>query len=140
MAKFILGVLIVLVIWFFYSIRSKMKAYYAFSLFDEAEPWLTKEGFKISSIYFTVYNDSRLAKHPRAAVIVGEGYKFDGNFVGFVVEVIPGSGVVDGVCIEPSGIVSHHRFASIYAKMYGKSLMDIMQEMARRHRAKYGIK
>ena len=68
-------------------------------------------------------------------MIVGSGDKADGSHVGFVLEVIPDSSVVEGVYLEPYGIATYHRTASQTARMNGMYLIDVMQEMARQHQA-----
>jgi len=138
MGDFIIGAVVVLVLWFFFSMRSKTKAYQAFNTLDEAESWFNSEGIKSSSVHFSSYEDPGLAKNTGASVIVGSGDKTDGSHVGFVLEVIPGSGVVEGVYLEPYGIATHHRTASQTARMNGMYLIDVMQEMARQHRSRHG--
>lgn len=138
MGEFILGAVVVLGLWLFFSMRSKTKAVKAFNVVDEADPWFSKEGVKSSSVHFSVYDEPGMARHPGASVVVGSGDKNNGEHVGFVLEVIPGSGVVEGVYLKPYGIATHHRSASQAAKMSGRSLMEILQEAARQHRAKHG--
>lgn len=138
MAEFIIGAFVVLVLWFFFSTRSKVKAHQAFNAFDEADSWFTNQGIKPSSVRFSSYEDPGLAKNAGATVIVGSGDKADGSHVGFVIEVAGGSGVVESSLIEPSGIATHHRTASQTAKINGMTLIEVLQEMARQHRARHG--
>jgi hypothetical protein len=137
MGEFIIGAVVVLILWFFFSMRSKTKAYQAFDTLDEAEAWFSKEGIKSSSVHFSSYDDSELVKNLGASVIVGSGDKADGSHIGFVLEVISGSGVVESAYLEPYGIATHHRTASQTAKMNGMYLLDVLQEMAKQHRARH---
>lgn len=137
MGEFIIGAVVVLVLWFFFSMRSKIKAYQAFNTLDEAETWFSSEGIKSSSVHFSSYDDPELSKNPDASVIVGSGDKSDGSHVSFVLEVIQDSGVVESAYLEPYGIAAHHRTASQTAKMNGMYLVDVLQEMARQHRARH---
>jgi hypothetical protein len=97
MGEFIIGAVLVLVLWFCFSMRSKRKAISAFNISGEAESWFRNEGIRSSSVKFSMYDDPELAKNPGASVIVGVGDKTDGSHVGFALEVIPGSGVVEGI-------------------------------------------
>jgi hypothetical protein len=136
MDNFIIGAIIVLSLWFVFSMRSKKtKAYQAFNTLDEAEVWLTNEGLKAISINFSSYNDPALMKNAGATIVVGSGDKADGSRLGFALEVIEGSGVVEIEYLEPYGIASHHRAASQTAKMEGMYLLDVLQEMAKQYRA-----
>lgn len=134
MGGFIIGVIVVLALWVFFSMKSKTKAHQAFNILDEAESWLNKEGIKSSSVHFATYSDPYLVKNSGANVLVGSGKRADGSDVGFALEVIQGSGVVESAYIEPYGIASHHRKAADIAKMNGKYLIDAVQEMALHHR------
>lgn len=131
---FIIGAIVVLVIWGFISTRSKAKSYEAFNALDEAENWFAKEGINSSSVSFSAYNDPRLSKHTGATVLVCMGKKMDGERVGFALEVIKGAGVVDSAYIQPEGIASHHAKAAHMAKMNDKTLIATLQEMALKHR------
>lgn len=137
MSEFIIGAVVVLVLWFFFSTRSKIKMHQVFNALDEADSWFTNQGIKSSSVRFSSYEDPGLAKNAGATVIVGSGNKVDGSRVGFVIEVVGGSGVVESSLIEPSGIATHHRTASHTARMNGMSLIEVLEEMARQHRAKH---
>jgi hypothetical protein len=135
MTEFIIGAVVVLILWFLYSMRSHGKAQHAFNAADEAEQWFVKEGIKPSSVLFSVYDEPSLAKNRGATVLVGGGDTLDGKHVGFVLEVLQGSGVVQALYLEPDGIATHHQRGATLAKSSGVSLMDAMNEMARRHRA-----
>ena len=60
--------------------------------------------------------------------MVGLAKKEDGTDVGFVFEVIPGQGVVEGLILQPSGTATYHKQESQYAKMNGMTLMDRLQQ------------
>ena len=139
MTKFIIGTLIVLVLWYFFSTRSKARSYLAHAFLGEAEPWLNKEDIKPLSVRYEIYKEPQLAKNEGATALVGSGTKTDGSKVGFIVEVVPGAGVVEGVYLEPYIIASQHVSASRLARMRGVSLIDIMQEMAHQHRIKHSV-
>ena len=94
----------------------------------EIEPWFKSKGIKPSSTRHFVYQDPVLAKNPGAAIMVGIAKKEDGTDVGFVFEVIPGQGVVEGVVLQPHGTATYHKLESQYAKMHGMSLMDRLQQ------------
>ena len=136
MGELILGAVVVLGLWLFFSMRSKQKAVKDFHVMDEAGPWFLKEGIQHSSVRCDVYDEPGMAKYAGASVVVGVGDKHNGEHVGFVLEVSPGSGVVESAYLEPYGIATHHRSASQAARMSGGSLMETLQEAARQHRAK----
>jgi len=135
MMLFFIGAAVVLIFWFFISTRSKRKAYEAFNALDEAELWFSDEGIISSSVFFSAYDDPVLVRNFGASVIVGSGDKADGSPVGFVLEVAKGSGVIEGVYLEPYGIASDHRTGSQIAKMKNVPLIEVMLEMADQHRS-----
>lgn len=137
MNEYIIGVVVILVLWFVISIRLNSKSCQTFTAYDEAALWLSNEEIKPSSVFFSTYHEPALAKNPGASVIVGSGDKTDGSPVGFVLEVAQNAGVIEGVYLDPYRIATHHRVAAQAARLNGRYLMDIMKEMASRHRAKY---
>lgn len=132
MSGFWWGVMIVAVLWLFFLVRPKAKAIRAFSVCDEADPWFQKNNINPNSVIFSTYEDTGLARNSGAAVVVGES-----DDVGFALEVVPGEGVVSSEIIVPFGIASHHRTASIQAKMSGQPLLDVLIEKAENHRMRY---
>ena len=95
---------------------------------QDIKPWFKSKSINPSSVRHFVYTDSKLVKNPGAAIMVGLAKKEDGTDVGFVFEVIPGQGVVEGVILQPSGTATYHKLESQYAKMNGMSLMDRLQQ------------
>lgn len=137
MSGFLIGAIVVVVLWIFVSMSSKTKAHQAFNALDAADPWLTSEGILPTSVRFSSYSASGLSKHPGATVLVGQGKKQDGSRVGFVLEVLPDRGVVDAVYIQPDGIITHHRTAVQTAQMSGHTLSETLQQMAQQHRQRF---
>ena len=121
---FLIIVIAILAIWFFLR-KSQAPTYDAT---QEIEPWFKSKGIKPSSTRHFVYQDPELVKNSGAIIMVGLGDKEDGTTVGFVFEVIPGQGVVEGVILQPSGTATYHKLESQYAKMHGMSLMDRLQQ------------
>jgi len=124
MNVFFIIVIAIFGIWFFLG-RSKVAEYDAT---EEIKPWYISKGIKPSSVRHFVYTDSKLVKNPGAAIMVGLAKKEDDEDVGFVFEVIPGQGVVEGVILQPYGTATYHKLESQYAKMHGMSLIDRLQQ------------
>lgn len=125
------------VIWFFSSKNSQEKAESAFSAFDEAESWFRENQINSDSVNFGAYEQSGLAINYGATILVGTGKKINGDNIGFVIEVIIGRGVVLGEFLEPYGVATWHKNASMQAKIAGKPLVEVLQAMAKAHKAKY---
>jgi hypothetical protein len=68
---------------------------------------------------------------------VGSGEDAQGEFVGFALEVVRDKGVVASEILVPHGIATHHKAASLQAKMSGQPLLDVLVAMAASHRARY---
>jgi len=130
MTNFIISTLIVLPLWYFFSSHAKARGLLVHAFLEEAESWLSKKDIKPLSIRCEIYQEPQLAKNEGATVYVGYGSKSNGSKVGFIVEVIPGIGVVKGVYLEPYEIASHHVSASRLARLSGKSLIAVMQEIS----------
>ncbi len=126
---------IIIAAWFFF-IRgsSKTKALKGHEALNEAEPWLSKNGISLSSVVFHYYEEKGLARNPGAGVLVGFGSKQEGGEVGFALEITKGHGVIDSAIIVPYAFARYHRTASMKAKAVGFPLMDILLEMATKHR------
>ena len=95
---------------------------------QDIKPWFKSKGINPSSVRHFVYDDPVLVKNSGASIMVGLAKKEDGTDVGFVFEVIPGQGVVEGVILQPSGTATYHKQESQYAKMNGMTLMDRLQQ------------
>ena len=95
---------------------------------QDIQPWFKSKGINPSSVRHFVYDDPVLVKNSGASIMVGLAKKEDGTDVGFVFEVIPGQGVVEGVILQPSGTATYHKQESQYAKMNGMTLMDRLQQ------------
>lgn len=139
MGGFILGVIVVLIIWAFFSAKSKANSIKGFNGLDEAKIWLNKQGIVFSSVIFSSYNDPCITKNTGATVLVGIGKKVNGDRVGFAIEVKQNCGVLSSLIIEPEGIASHHSKAAHIAKMDGKYLIDTLNQMAIQHRIEHGL-
>jgi hypothetical protein len=137
MSGFWWGVIIVATLWLFFSMRSKVKAVRSFAASDEADPWFQKNNINSNSVMFSTYEDPDLARNAGATVIVGSGKNAQGESVGFALEVVPGKGVVSSEILVPYGTATHHRAASMQAKMSGQPLLDVLVEMPANHRARY---
>lgn len=119
------------------QIFSKKSITEAFNALDEAELWLNKQDVKTSSVYFNAYDDPYLLKNMGATLLVGVGENSKAEHVGFAVEVKQGSGVLSSLIIEPSGIASQDKKAAHIARMDGKYMIDVLNQMAIQHRIKY---
>ncbi|UYF70516.1 MULTISPECIES: zinc-ribbon domain-containing protein [Acinetobacter] len=117
--------------------KLKTKSHQAFNALDEAELWLNKQDVKTSSVYFNAYDDPYLLKNMGATLLVGVGENSKAEHVGFAVEVKQGCGVLSSLIIEPSGIASQDKKAAHIARMNGKYMIDVLNQMAIQHRIKY---
>ena len=79
MKGFILGAIVVAILWIFFSFRSKVKAIQAFDHFDEAKAWFKAQLIEDSSIMFNSYQGSSFAKNSGATVLVGTGKNNEGE-------------------------------------------------------------
>lgn len=135
MSGFILGAIVVLILWIFFSAKSKADSSQAFDAFNEAKFWFDRQGIVKTSVRFNSYTDKYLAKtHGVVIILVGTGKNINGEHVGFAIEVKEGQGVVESAIIEPAGITSQDKKAVFIAKQKGKSLIDALQELALHHR------
>lgn len=135
MSGFILGAIVVLILWIFFSAKSKADSSQTFDAFNEAKFWFDRQGIIKNSVNFNSYTDKYLAKtHGMVIILVGIGKKVNGEHVGFAIEVKEGQGVVESSIIEPAGIASQDKKAILIAKQKGKSLIDVLQELALHHR------
>lgn len=137
MSLFLCGIVVIGVIWFFASMNSQEKAASAFSAFDEAESWFRENKINSDSVNFGAYEQSGLAINYGATILAGTGKKINGDNIGFVIEVIIGRGVVLGKFIEPYGVATWHKNASMQAKVAGKPLVEVLLAMAKAHKEKY---
>ena len=140
MSGFWWGVIVVVALWIFFSIRSKAKAERerAFSAMNEAGQWFDSQGILRSSVKsFDSYNDPDLVRNPRATVIVGIAKTAQGHEIGFALEVVPGQGVVAHALLVPAGIATWHRMASMEARAAGLALIDVLSLKAEAHRARH---
>lgn len=106
----------------------------SFDALKEAESWFISNGFDLQSLLFSTYNEAKLTRFSGATILVGTG-KVSNEHKGFAIEVLPTHGVVSSEIINPHGIATHHRTASMQAKMAGKPLIDVLVAMAAAHRA-----
>jgi hypothetical protein len=128
------GVLVVVALWIFFSMRSKVNSARAFSAVDEAERWFQAHAINPRSIRFRSYKDRRLVRNQGAIVVVGTARDRQGEPVGFVLEVLAGVGVLEGELLMPSGIATWHKNA---ANIMGVPLIDVLVEKAASHGARY---
>lgn len=135
--EFIIGALVVAIIWMFFSTRSKINSVTAFNAKDWAESWFSAKNINSSSLIFSSYDNPALTRNPGATVLVGTAKNMNGDDLGFVIEVISGKGVLVGEFLNPWGIATWHRMASQDALLYGKPLIDVLLDMAKTHRAKH---
>lgn len=117
--------------------RSKTRAVAAFTSLDEAEPWLKSQGIDAKSAMFSSYQDPQLARVSGATILVGTATTTKGGDIGFAIELVPGRGIVATELINPSGIATHHKTASMQAKTSGQPLLNVLAAMAAEHRARY---
>jgi hypothetical protein len=136
MSGFWWGVLVVVALWIFFSMRSSAKTSRSFAVRDAAEPWFQAQGIVGRSITFSIYEDPGLARNPGATVLVGTGQDVRGEPAGFAIEVLPGKGVVEAQLLKPHGIATWHRNASMEARMAGVSLIDVLVAKADSHRSR----
>jgi transcription antitermination factor NusG len=122
-------VVAILVVWLYLRKSGTI----AYDIREDSIPWYISKGIKPSSVRHFIYEDPVLVKNPGAVIVVGIAEKEDGDVagladVGFVIEVIPGQGVVEGVVLQPYGTATHHKLESQYAKMHGMTLIDRLQQ------------
>lgn len=106
----------------------------AFNALDEAKAWLNTQEIEESSVQFSYYSDPYLIKNNGAILLVAVAKYNNGKPVGFAVEVKQGCGVLSSLIIEPEGIASQHKKAASIAKMEGKHLINVLNQMATQHR------
>ena len=129
MESFFMVVIAILAIWLYLRKSGSV----TYDVREDATPWFQSKDIKPSSVRHFIYEDSVLVKNPGAVIVVGIAEKEDGEVVGladvgFVIEVIPGQGVVEGVVLQPYGTATHHKLESQYAKMHGMTLIDRLQQ------------
>ena len=129
MESFFMVVIAILAIWLYLRKSGTI----AYDIREDSNPWYISKGIKPSSVRHFIYEDSVLVKNPGAVIVVGiaetEGNDVAGLAdVGFVIEVIPGQGVVEGVVLQPHGTATYHKLESQYAKMRGMTLIDRLQQ------------
>jgi hypothetical protein len=102
---------------------------------DEIYQWLKERNIDTDRVRYYIYAD--LARTPGATVVVGMGLTNQDEKIGFVVEILPGRGVVTGETIEPYGIVTHHKVAARAAKQHGTCLIDALLFLAEQHQIRH---
>ena len=110
----------------------KSKGVRAFDAFDEAMPWFSERSISEDSIRFSTYEDPALAEHSAAVVLVGLGKSAETGHLGFVVEVVPGRGVVQGLVLD-SNLASWHRNIAATARASGECLVTAFRRAAEAH-------
>ena len=126
MSEFWWGVLVVVALWIFFSMRSTAKASRSFVVRDTAEPWFQANGIVGHSIRFSTYEDPCLARNLGATVMVGTGQNVRGDSTGFVIEILPGRGVVEAQLLVPPGVATWLQHASMEARVAGIPLIDVL--------------
>ena len=99
---------------------------------DLVKLWFGARGINPASLMFNVHDDARLARHAQAIVVVGVGTRYaDAEQVGFVVEIEPGVGVIEGELLMPANLVLRDRAVAHEAKLRRFKLMDGLLELQR---------
>ena len=140
MSEFWWGILVVVALWIFFSARSKEKGFRSFAARDAAEPWFQVHGINSHSVRFSAYEDISLARNSGATVIVGTGQDARGEPTGFVLEVLPGRGVVEGQLLMPPANATWHKTASMEAKMAGMTLIDVLVAKANHAEQQHAVR
>lgn len=121
-------VIIIGIIWFFTSQRSKDQAVRAYSTIDEAKPWFQLEGIDPKSVMFSAYNDPDLLVIKGATLLIGVGKCFSSK-VGFAIEVKPGLGVIQSYVFDNPNTASHHKILTAKVKARGEPLIEAAPSM-----------
>jgi hypothetical protein len=124
MSSFWWIVIIIAIIWFFMSQRSKDNAVKAYSTADEANSWFLSEGIDPKSVMFSAYTDPDLLVIQDTTLLIGVGKDSIGK-VGFAIEVKRGFGVVQSHVFENPNTASHHRMVTQKAKAMGMPLIEM---------------
>lgn len=133
-------VVVLLVLGLVYLInRHLRKTHTAFNALDEAAPWLKSQGVNVNSLKFNIYNDPAIIKHFDAVALVGIGKNVKGEYIGVMLEVIKGHGVIEHEFIVPEWIASWDKNAARIAKLNGLKLLNVLSDMAYDHREKHNI-
>lgn len=99
---------------------------------DLVRLWFGARGINPATLMFNIHDDARLARHAQAIVMVGVGTQYvDAKQVGFVVEIEPGVGVVEGALLQPANLVLRDRAVAHEAKLHRFKLMDGLLELQR---------
>lgn len=117
----------VVVVIFFYSIRSKKKQVLAQSGLVLIGDWLRSNKIKYETVSFSSYRDGRLSSVPGGTILVGMGDREAGGSAGFVVDLTPGGVIHDAAVIHP-GAASYHKTAAMESRLSNKSFMSLMLE------------
>lgn len=118
---------IAVVIW--WSFRRK-RSTSASNDFERAAGWLRGQGIDPDEARFSHYTDCNLSSNKKCNIVVGTGHR-PGEPVGFVIEVDPVSGVVDGLIID-STTASWHKSAAMRARQNGMPLILELASMDER--------
>ncbi|RMX06837.1 hypothetical protein D8I35_10115 [Corticibacter populi] len=99
--------------------------YAAADLLDCAKLWFGARGIDPATVAFNVYEDARLARNSEAVVVVGMGRRYDTEeTIGFVAEVIPGRGVIEGALLHPATLAMQDKAMAERARLHHLKLMD----------------
>lgn len=96
----------------------------ALDVVGDARLWFGARGIDPATLMFNVYHDARLARNAQAVVVVGLGRRHDDGEVGFVVEIEPGLGVVEGELLLPARLALRDRAVAQEARRRHFKLMD----------------
>lgn len=105
--------------------RKRQRRHAVADLLDCAKLWFGARGIDPATVACNVYGDARLARYPDAVVIVGMGRRYDTEeMVGFVAEVIPGGGVIEGALLRPATLAMQDKAMAQQARLGHFKLMD----------------
>lgn len=101
----------------------------AFNYLNEANPWFSQNDVDPSTVCFNLYDKPDLVSHPGAVVLVGIGDNLSGERVGFVLEIMRGRGVVEGMFLFPYSVATRHKLATLVSKQSGMPLISTLSNM-----------
>ncbi len=96
----------------------------------EADNWFAEQELDSKTALFSSYTDADLLEHPGATILVGVAKDLNGGYVGFVVEVAAGRGVLESRTIDPPGVTSHHQAVAKEARKKRISFVEAMTDAA----------
>lgn len=119
---------------------SNMKQKHSYDVADLIRPiindWVESRNGLLDSVRFSIVDEPSIAENFGARMVVGKFKRKAGADCGFYLEIEAGR-VVLGKIYFPDGITSWHKNMTLEAKMYNRTLHDLLNLAERAHHDKY---